>query len=85
MTMTREEFDAKYGNVEVTFDSYYKFTFYFSGTTPEGVQISGHIGGSADDIYRSDIGARVPAERLEYVAVSINGQEVWRDDSRRGW
>jgi hypothetical protein len=34
--MTRAEFYAKYGDVEVTFSSYYKFTFTYAATLPDG-------------------------------------------------
>ena len=49
--MTREEFIAKYGDVKVTFDCYYKYTFSFSGTCDNGYDIVVDVGGNYDDIY----------------------------------
>lgn len=55
--MTREEFIAKYGDVKVTFDCYYKYTFSFSGTCDNGYAIFVDVGGSSDDIYRFSVGS----------------------------
>lgn len=51
----RKEFMEKYGEVEVEFRSYYKYTFYFAGELENGNTISVSIGGNADDIYREEI------------------------------
>jgi len=53
--MTREEFYEKYGDVEVKFDSYYKYTFSYRGITPDGNVITCEYGGNIDDIYRHDV------------------------------
>ena len=53
--MTREEFIEKYGNVMVTFSSYYKFTFNFVGTAEDGTPVSVSMGGDADEIYRETV------------------------------
>lgn len=53
--MTREEFYAKYGNVEVTFSSYFKYTFNYTTTLPDGRQLEVFYGGNADDIYRHEV------------------------------
>ena len=49
--MTREEFIAKYGDVKVTFDCYYKYTFSFSGTCDNGHLVLVDVGGDSSDIY----------------------------------
>jgi len=46
--MTRDEFIAKYKDAEVTFSSYYKYTFVFSGHTSDGNAIAVHVGGNSD-------------------------------------
>lgn len=55
--MTREEFYAKYGDVEVTFSSYYKFTFTYAATLPDGKKLTVGFGGNSDDIYRHEVTA----------------------------
>jgi len=47
--LTREEFIAKYGDVKVTFDCYYKYTFSFSGTCDNGNDVFVDVGGDSDD------------------------------------
>lgn len=53
--MTREEFYEKYGDVKVTFSSYYKYTFTYSGVLPDGRKISVDTGGDASEIYRDSV------------------------------
>lgn len=53
--LTREEFYEVYGNVYVSFHDYYKFTFYFEGTTKEGYRVRVGYGGNSGDIYRYDL------------------------------
>lgn len=53
--MTREEFYEKYGDVKVTFASYYKFTFYYNATLPDGSVLSVGFGGNSDEIYRCEV------------------------------
>lgn len=53
--MTREEFIEKYGDVKVKFSNYYKYTFTYTGTLPDGGKISICDGGNSDDIYRYEV------------------------------
>lgn len=53
--MPREEFYEKHGDAKVTFSSYYKYTFTYSGVLPDGENISVDTGGNADDIYRKSV------------------------------
>jgi len=53
--MTRAEFYAKYGDVEVTFSSYYKFTFTYAATLPDGKRLAVGFGGNSDEIYRHEV------------------------------
>lgn len=66
-SITKEEFIKKYGKVEVTFSSYYKYTFCFSGTLPNGDTILVGAGGDASDIYKWEVKAneKVTLEELE--------------------
>lgn len=50
--MTHEEFYAKYGNVAVRFECYYKYTFTYSATLEDGSVLACSFGGNSDDIYR---------------------------------
>ena len=53
--MTRAEFYAKYGEVEVVFSSYYKYTFSYVATLPDGKKLLVVYGGNGDDIYRHSV------------------------------
>ena len=55
--MTKKDFIEKYGDVKVKFSSYYKYTFKYIGTLPDGNVISVDCGGNADDIYRYEVDA----------------------------
>ena len=56
-TVARDEFIDKYGSVEVKFSSYYKYTFTYTGTLPDGSKISVDVGGNSADIYRMSVSA----------------------------
>ena len=55
--ITKKEFDELYGDVEVVFTSYYKYSFVFKGTTDDGEHVVISVGGDADEIYRMDVNA----------------------------
>lgn len=86
--MTKEEFIAKYGDVKVTFDYYYKYTFSFSGTCDNGHLVLVYVGGDSldpvqnfprDDIYRIDVDSNpIAIKNLSIVAgeVQNNGNIV---------
>jgi hypothetical protein len=61
--MTRAEFYAKYGDVEVTFSSYYKYTFNYATTLPDGKRLTVGYGGNSDEIYRHEV-ATLCAEKV---------------------
>lgn len=49
--MTRQEFYEKYGNVEVRFSSYYKYTFTYAADLPDGKHLTCGCGGDQEAIY----------------------------------
>lgn len=53
--MTKQEFLERCKGTGVSFSSYYKYTFTFTGTTEQGEQVVAGFGGNADDIYRANI------------------------------
>ena len=58
MQLTEEEFIDKYSEVEVTFDSYYKYAFTYVGyTEPDGLQVEVSYGGDSSQIYRFELKA----------------------------
>lgn len=57
--ITKEEFLAKYGDVEVAFSSYYKYSFTYTGETEDGVIVAVDYGGNDSEIYRHSVGAGV--------------------------
>jgi len=79
--MTNEEFTTKYKDVEVAFNSYYKYDFTFKGIAPDGVEIVATFGGQ-DDIYRYDV-TRDSKQKLgdvnEWMSVcaKFNGEKIY--------
>ena len=55
--MTAEQVIEKFEDKLLKFSHYYKYTFSFVGYTDDGYKITCHYGGSADDIYRYNVGA----------------------------
>ncbi len=53
--MTKNEFIEKYGDVKVKFSYYYKYTFNYIGSLPDGSKISVGYGGNADEIYKYEV------------------------------
>ena len=53
--MTRQEFYEKHGSAKVKFSSYYKYTFTYAATLPDGKTISCEYGGNNEDIYRHEV------------------------------
>jgi hypothetical protein len=53
--MTKKEFIEKFGKCEVHFESYYKYSFTFSGKTENDETVTVSIGGDHDSIYRESI------------------------------
>jgi hypothetical protein len=71
--MTRSEFIAKYGKLEVTFNSYYKFTFSYQTKLPDGKVLVVGYGGNSDEIYRHEVSVFLPVtvESLEPYSGSV--------------
>jgi hypothetical protein len=75
--LTSEEFIAKYGDVKVTFDYYYKYIFSFSGTCDNGNDIYVCVGGDSSDIYRLDVGTNeVAIKNLDIVCGRVSKDGV---------
>jgi hypothetical protein len=53
--MTALEFITEYGDVDVTFSYYYKYTFTYSATLPDGKILKVQYGGNSDQIYRHEV------------------------------
>lgn len=75
--MTREEFYEKYGDVKVKFSSYYKYTFTYAATLPDGRRLTCDYGGNSDDIYRHEVAPEAEetvSELQPYAGVVYNGE-----------
>jgi len=60
MELSEDEFLEKYAEVEVTFESYYKYAFKYVGYTdpgPDGLRIEVSYGGETSQIYRFELKA----------------------------
>ncbi len=53
---TKEEVIEKFGDVEMKFSHYYKFTFYFDGVK-DGYVFECSFGGDSGDIYKTEVSA----------------------------
>lgn len=53
--LTRDELYEQYGAIVVKFSSYYKYTFTFSGSLPDGGRITVGYGADHDAIYRYEL------------------------------
>jgi hypothetical protein len=60
MLISEEEFYAIYGEVKVTFSSYYKFAFLYTATLEHGERIVVRVGGNGESIYNMTVEAGVP-------------------------
>ena len=63
--ISKSTFLEKYGNVEVVFSNYYKYTFTFSGKF-EGNRFVVSVGGTSSDIYRYSVSA-LPITIMEVI------------------
>lgn len=52
--ITYEEFE-KYKDTKMTFKSYYKYVFTFTGTTYDNLDVIAYVGGDMYEIYRLDV------------------------------
>ena len=74
--MTVKEFIAKYGDVKVKFNYYYKYTFTYAGTCENGNTIYVDVGGNSEDIYKLNVGTKEVAIKnlgINYGIVSKDG------------
>jgi hypothetical protein len=53
--MDKNEALEKYGNVPLTFTSYYKYVFHFSGLAEDGNAVCCSFGGDSSEVYRFQV------------------------------
>lgn len=53
--MTRTEFLNKYGDINVVFTDYYKYTFNYKFDFGDGSYLTVSVGGDPDEIYRESV------------------------------
>ena len=78
--MTYAEAILKYGDVEVTFNHYYKYVFTFVGEC-DGLTLHASLGGT-DDIYRFELYSdglkqKIKDLRPDDITAYKDGEEVW--------
>lgn len=78
--ITKAEFDAEYGDVEVEFSTYYKYQFTFAGDAPDGRRIIVTVGGCADEIYKMDVIAGEKTKVREFDAYYAGAYDRDNDD-----
>jgi hypothetical protein len=79
--MNKDEVMAKYGDVPMTFTSYYKYSFSFAGQSEDGTFVSCSFGGDSDEIYRFEV---TPDTTMflkdgewNYASITKDGNELW--------
>lgn len=83
MELTDEQVFETYGNAELTFDEYYKYSFSYKGKAEDGAEIYASYGGCADDIYRHTVKNNdkqllgFPPESWRYVTITKDGEEIY--------
>lgn len=78
--LTKDQFIEKYGDVLVEFSRYYKFTFTYKGTLPDGGIITVDVGGGSAEIYRHEAvpGLKETIQSLDPYSglVHLGGEEI---------
>lgn len=69
---TKADVIARYADVPLRFTEYFKFTFWFAGTAPDGASISAGFGGNSDDIYRFEV------KPDTVMTLTADPADVWR-------
>jgi len=81
--MTKEEMLAKYGDVLLKFEHYYKFVFTFIGDAEDGAHIMVSVGGNADDIYKFSVTAESATnlrDEPEWVRIVKDKETIYQSD-----
>jgi hypothetical protein len=69
----------KYGEVELEFSSYYKYSFTYVGETEEGEKVKAVAGGNKNSVYRQEFNAEETVQSLPFTRLEVNGEEVYRE------
>lgn len=70
-----EEFLKSYGDVDVVFFEYYKYTFSFKGKLDD-IEIFVSIGGDGDDVYRLSVQADT-VYKISYLVNQADFHSAW--------
>ena len=70
-----DEILEKFGETEMEFSSYYKFSFSFVGETKNGEHVSASVGGDSSDIYK----ITVDTEKVKLDDLYPSSIEVTKD------
>lgn len=78
---SRDAILAKYGDVELFFTSYYKYSFGFEGVADDGLKIYMSIGGDSGDIYRFSVSRDEPKKLKDmewsFARVTDGDRAIW--------
>ena len=77
---TNQELNEEYGDVLVSFQSYYKYSFAFGGEK-DGHKITAYLGGASHDIYKLSVNT------IPFLFREFEWESVYLDDECifRGW
>lgn len=75
--MNNKEFLAEYGDLDVAFESYYKFTFTYSALLEDGSKLVIDAGDIDGDVYRDSFSAVEKVKGMELKGARIyKGKDV---------
>ena len=79
--MSKDEIIEKYGNVPLSFERYFKYTFTFCGIdTATGAEVIARYGRFHDDIYKLEVtkehAKTIKGLMPEDVSIRLNGSEI---------
>jgi hypothetical protein len=81
--LEKSEVLAMYGDVLLTFSSYYKYSFTFSGVAEDGAAISATVGGDSNNIYRFSVtpASKITLNTESHYAASVHrgDEEIWSE------
>lgn len=79
MSITREEILEKYGNIQVEFSHYYKYTFTFVGELENGEEVYVDVGGNSENIYKEEVsdGQMYYISELDFIGFRTVGVDFY--------
>ena len=76
--MSKKEMLEKYGDVDMIFYGYCKYTFTYIGFTDKGLKVVARAGGTPSSIYEDEVMAGISDKLRDLLAYEVY---VWKGDT----